>query len=51
MSHSIEHIDTIKLWNRVITVQDQVTAKMVSIRRAECGLPNCNCALEFADRV
>ena len=80
MAHSIEFVDSIKLWigtedspadrptivitredyeklpyknaadwSRAVTVQDQVTAREVKIRRANCGLPNCRCALEFAE--
>ena len=38
-------------WDRAVEVQDQVTRRVVKIRRAACGLPGCNCALEFADAV
>jgi hypothetical protein len=30
------------------TVTDQLTGKVLRIRRASCGLPHCMCALEFA---
>lgn len=34
-------------WDKVVEVQDQVTGQRIRIRRAECGLPRCRCALEF----